>query len=154
MWRLRTLLALAPVAALVLTALASARGPERAVELTLLGRHASGVEGGAEIPAYDPGTRRLFVVNFARDRIDVVDIADPSAPAGLAPIDVSGFGSPNSVAVRKGVVAVAIEAVPKTDPGTVAFYSAGGAFLASVRVGALPDMLTFTPDGRYGVGRQ
>ena len=36
----------------------------------------------------------------------------------------------------------------QTDPGLVAFFDADGAYLASVEVGALPDMLTFTPDGQ------
>jgi hypothetical protein len=33
------------------------------------------------------------------------------------------------------------------DPGVVAFFTADGTFIASYEVGALPDMLTFTPDG-------
>jgi len=58
------------------------------------------------------------------------------------------LGSANSVAVAGGVLAVAIEAKPKTDPGLVAFYdTASLALLGTAPVGALPDMLTFTPDG-------
>src|SRR6185503_11937015 len=45
--------------------------------------------------------------------------------------------------------AVAIEATPKTSPGRVAFFNAYGALLSVVTVGALPDMLTFTPNGQY-----
>jgi DNA-binding beta-propeller fold protein YncE len=78
----------------------------------------------------------------------VLDLHDPSLPSLAGRIDVSALGSPNSVAVRKGVVAIAVEASPKTDPGSVAFADAAGNLLGSVRVGALPDMLTFTPDGR------
>ncbi|NJL21155.1 MAG: hypothetical protein HC895_10560 [Leptolyngbyaceae cyanobacterium SM1_3_5] len=59
---------------------------------------------------------------------------------------------PNSVAVKNGVVAVAYAIEDMTteaqQPGRVSFYSAAnGAFLNSVEVGFLPDMLTFTPDG-------
>jgi hypothetical protein len=58
------------------------------------------------------------------------------------------LGSANSVAVAGGILAVAIEADPKTDPGLVAFYDSESLeLLGSVTVGALPDMLTFTPDG-------
>jgi hypothetical protein len=47
-------------------------------------------------------------------------------------------------------VALAIEASPKTSPGVVAFYSASDlSLLHSVPVGALPDMVAFTPDGRH-----
>ena len=31
----------------------------------------------------------------------------------------------------------------------MAFYKTSGDFINSVQVGALPDMLTFTPDGEY-----
>ena len=59
-------------------------------------------------------------------------------------LDAFGAG-PNSVAVGNGVVAVAVEADPKTDPGTVVFLNPAGKVRGSVEVGALPDMLTFTP---------
>ena len=36
-----------------------------------------------------------------------------------------------------------------TDPGFVAFYDTAGNRLSVVQVGALPDALTFSPDGRY-----
>ncbi|RYZ64753.1 MAG: calcium-binding protein, partial [Proteobacteria bacterium] len=43
----------------------------------------------------------------------------------------------------------ASDALGKTRPGNVAFYRTNGTFLASVHVGSLPDMLTFTPDGNH-----
>jgi hypothetical protein len=46
-------------------------------------------------------------------------------------------------------VAAAVEANIPQDPGSVVFFDAFGNFLNSVPVGALPDMLTFTPNGRY-----
>ncbi|MEW8586513.1 MAG: alkaline phosphatase, partial [Candidatus Thiodiazotropha sp.] len=56
----------------------------------------------------------------------------------------------HSVAVHKGVVAVAIEADDKQAPGVVAFYDAVDlSLINSVQVGALPDMVTFTPNGKY-----
>jgi hypothetical protein len=51
--------------------------------------------------------------------------------------------------VRDGLIAVAIQAAVKTDPGRVVFFDATGDFVAGVTVGALPDMLTFTPNGRF-----
>jgi len=63
-------------------------------------------------------------------------------------IDATNLGDgANSVDVFGGIVAVAVEAEVAQDPGLVAFYDTDGTFLASVEVGALPDMVTFTPDG-------
>ncbi|MCB9296946.1 MAG: hypothetical protein H6559_28075 [Lewinellaceae bacterium] len=56
-------------------------------------------------------------------------------------------GRYNSVAVANGLVAVAVEADPKTDPGKVVFFDTDGNYLEEVTVGALPDMLAFSPDG-------
>ena len=93
-------------------------------------------------------TQRLFVVNDATSKIDVWNIANPSIPTLLFSIDVTPYGrQANSVAVRNGVVAAAVEAVIKTDAGKVVFFDANGGFLNQLTVGALPDMLTFTPNG-------
>jgi Ca2+-binding RTX toxin-like protein len=120
------------------------------IHLQQIGRSETGVfdEGAAEISAYEPTTKRLFVVNGSSETIDVLDLSNPTNPTKLFAIDITPFGaSPNSVAVKNGIVAVAIEADPSTEPGTVAFFDADGTPLNSVTVGALPDMLTFTPDG-------
>lgn len=121
------------------------------IDLTLVGRYSSGIfdGGGAEIVAHDPSTQRLFVVNASAVAIDVINVSNPEDPALLDTIDASAEGaSANSVAVFGGVAAVAIEADPKTDPGKVVFYDTSTlAKLGEAPVGALPDMLTFTPDG-------
>jgi hypothetical protein len=105
--------------------------------------------GAAEVTAFDAASRRLFVVNGANGTVDVVNLANPAAPVLVGTIDVSALGAGvNSVAVHDGLVALAIQADPKTSPGVVAFYNASTlALINSVGVGALPDMLTFTPDG-------
>src|SRR5690606_32903630 len=57
---------------------------------------------------------------------------------------------PSTVAWRDALLAVAGEASPKTSPGSVELYDATTLTLIDrVQVGALPDMVTFTPDGRY-----
>ena len=125
--------------------------PPKDITLTPIGVHRTGYfdRGGSEIAAYDPGTRRVFSVNLQDSQVDVLDISDPTNPTALAPIDVSQWGSQaNSVAVHDGVVAIAIEAAPKTNPGIVLFTTPSGDFLSVVQVGALPDMLTFTPNGQ------
>ncbi|MCB0586075.1 MAG: esterase-like activity of phytase family protein, partial [Phaeodactylibacter sp.] len=40
-----------------------------------------------------------------------------------------------------------VQADPKTDPGKVVFFDADGNYLHQVTVGALPDMIAFSPDG-------
>jgi len=61
-----------------------------------------------------------------------------------------GGGVFNSVAVYDGLVAVAVEAAPKTSAGKVAFYDGNNlSLLHAVSVGSQPDMLTFSPDGRF-----
>ncbi len=120
------------------------------IELAVAGTYASGVfdEGAAEISAYDPRSRRLFVTNANANSVDVLDIRNPRKPRLLFTIDLADFGDGvNSVAVSDGVVAVAVEADPKQDPGSVVFFDTRGRYLNDVTVGALPDMLTFTPDG-------
>jgi hypothetical protein len=123
------------------------------LSLEMIGQHQTGVfaAGAAEIVAYDPKTRRMFTVNAAAATVDVLDISDPARPVLLATIDASKLGaSANSVAAHNGIVAVAIEAEDKQAPGVVAFYDATDLSLVnSVTVGALPDMLTFTPNGRH-----
>jgi hypothetical protein len=124
-----------------------------AVELTVLGTYATGIyrQSAAEIVAHDPGTQRLFVVNAFAASVDVLDISDPTTPTKIADIDMTLYGGiANSVAVRGGLVAVAMEAFVKTDPGLVVFFNSTTlAPLSAVTVGALPDMVTFTPNGRY-----
>ncbi|WP_405613020.1 choice-of-anchor I family protein [Streptomyces sp. NBC_01508] len=117
------------------------------LDLTLLGRYESGRydEGGAEITAYDSRTRRVFTVNAQAGTVDILDIRDPAEPRGTGQLATPGA---NSVSVHDGLVAVAQQAGTKTDRGTVAFFRASdGHKLEEVRVGALPDMVTFTPKG-------
>ena len=110
-------------------------------------------ESAAEITAFDPSTNRVFVINADAGTVDVLDLTNPAQPSLVDTIQTS-TGTPNSVAARDGVVAVAIERVSAVDDsrqedGLVAFYQADDLSLtSSVTVGPLPDMLTFTPDGR------
>jgi hypothetical protein len=125
------------------------RGNE-GIELKFLGRHQSGILDGAaaESLSYDPKAKRVFVTNVAKATVDVISIEKPSEPTFLFAIDVTPFGSnANSVAVHRGVVAVAVQNETKTDPGMAVFFDTEGTFLNAFQVGALPDMITFTPDG-------
>lgn len=125
------------------------------IALRWLGRYSSNVfaESAAEITAYDALTQRAFVVNAKAGLVDVLDMADPANPSlfgTLSADDISANLTVNSVAVKNGLVALAVEAQLKTDLGFVAVYRADTlALLDYATVGAQPDMVTFTPDGRY-----
>lgn len=128
-----------------------ATNPELSLEV--LGTQATGLfdEGAAEIVVYDAEQQRVFKINAAAATVDVLDITDPTNPTLIDTIDASEIGAgANSVAVKNGLVAVAIENEDKQANGFVAFYDAENlSFLQSIEVGALPDMVTFTPGGDY-----
>jgi uncharacterized protein len=122
--------------------------------LTLVGSATSAT--ASEIPAFDPISDRLYVV--AATVVNVYSVSGTGTLTALGNL-VPGFtaptgftAAPNSVAVMNGVVAVAWEIRDSVtgahSPGRVSFHNAAdGSFLNVVTVGALPDMLTFTPDG-------
>ena len=108
-------------------------------------------ESAAEIIAYHPASKRSFVVNAQNKKVDVVSLEDIHEPAFVQSLDVSDIGSTvNRVAVFNEMVAVAVQANVKTDNGYVVIYDANSLErLQKIEVGALPDMVTFTPDGNY-----
>lgn len=99
----------------------------------------------AEIPAYDPRTNTLWVAGVAG-----VEILDAASGARVGFLDTRAFGHVNSVSIANGRAAVAIEdAVDRQRPGVVMVFDTSTlTATGSYAVGALPDMLTFTPDGR------
>jgi 2',3'-cyclic-nucleotide 2'-phosphodiesterase (5'-nucleotidase family)/endonuclease/exonuclease/phosphatase family metal-dependent hydrolase len=105
------------------------------------------LEEGAEINAFDPASATLFVVSGG-SILQAVDLSDPANLVLSELINLGVFGGGvNSVAVKDGIVALAVEANTSTDEGSVVFLTTDGQFLESVGVGAVPDMVTFTPDG-------
>ena len=99
----------------------------------------------AEISAFDASSNRLFIVNGSAETVEVYDVSNPSNPQPLSALAVGG--APNSVAAHNGLIAVAVQADPATDPGSVKFFNANGDMVGDVTVGVLPDMVAFTPDG-------
>ncbi|NJL46123.1 MAG: multifunctional hydrolase/phosphatase/nucleotidase, partial [Leptolyngbyaceae cyanobacterium SM2_3_12] len=114
-------------------------------------------EFGAEILAFDPTRQALYVVSGG----DVLQVIDASDPANLTPLfevnlaEQAGvpIGGANSVAYKDGLLAVAIGAEVVTDPGVVVvvdldtFADDPTGSVNALVVGALPDMVTFSPDG-------
>jgi hypothetical protein len=112
-----------------------------------------GGEGAAEISAYDEKTKRLFTVNNSgTNQIDVIDISDPTKPIKIGKIDLTPYeGASNSVAVYDGKLAVALEStLNKQGNGKVVIFNTSDySLIKQVTVGALPDMITFSPDGKF-----
>lgn len=108
--------------------------------------------GAAEISTYDPITKRLFVVNNGVvNKIDVIDFSNPASMSVITNISMAPYGGAvNSLSVYNGVLAAAIESLNKQDNGKVALFNTNTlAEIKVVTVGALPDMITFSPDGKY-----
>ena len=108
--------------------------------------------GAAEITAFDSETDRLFAVNNSTEnKIDVLDMSNPALVKVIKSISMLPYGGyVNSVAVSNGKLAAAIESTNKQAAGKiVVFNTSTYAEIKSINVGALPDMVTFSPDGKY-----
>lgn len=137
------------------------------IAMDIVGRAFLGNQTAAEIVQFHAGTSTIYATNGETNTIAVIDassvntatMADPINTTSLTPTtialpaDINGvtLGSLTSIAISGDLMAVAVPADVKTDNGYVLFYdgldSSSPAFLDSVEVGALPDMVTFTPDG-------
>ena len=132
--------------------------PAMASGLKPLGTYSTGIydDSAATISTYDALNYNIFVTNKSTNQIDILNIKNPTSPSLIksikikthAPLINNSLGSVNSVDFSHGILAAAVENKNTQDPGQVLFFNANGHFLNSVNVGALPDMLTFTPDGK------
>jgi hypothetical protein len=131
------------------------------LQLSLVDSYFSGSDfatSSAEIVSYDECSDRLYVVNSQAASIDVLALnANNSAPSKVGNIDLSlaaaaagiEIGAANSVSAKQGLVAVAIEAKVKQNPGLIALYRSDDlSLLATYPAGALPDMVTLSSDGQ------
>ena len=133
-------------------------------------------KSAAEIVQFHQASKSAFAVNSATNQIEVINLESlPTTEVGRPVTDTSltstsfGYsdntevlldnndletiilGSANSIAIFENTLAIAVEASVKTQYGVVLFYSLNnqgeGTFIKAVKVGALPDMVTFSPDG-------
>ncbi len=106
--------------------------------------------GGSEVVAVEGG--KFFVTNGATEKIDVFN-SSGSLLQSISLSDLIGYNGVNSVAVKNGIVAAAVQ-LRGTFGGTttqgvvVLMDAATGTRLNTVQVGYDPDMVTFTPDGK------
>ncbi|MFN5511100.1 MAG: choice-of-anchor I family protein [Burkholderiales bacterium] len=130
----------------------------------------------AEIVGFHPSSQSAFITvdtTSQKSSFRRVSLASLPSTALASPVSASnltegtttnvaadllangGFvaGGVQSLDVSGNLLAIAVQASVKTDNGRVAFYrlsSSGAAtFLTSVEVGALPDGVAFSPDGKF-----
>ncbi|MEZ8363238.1 choice-of-anchor I family protein [Vibrio splendidus] len=112
----------------------------------------------AEIVSYDSCTDKLYVVNAQAQKVDVLSMDADSGPTSEGSIDLQSaavasgidIGAANSVSTHQGLVAVAIENADKQQNGIIALYRSDTLELVTTyTAGALPDMVSFSKDGRY-----
>ncbi|HBY86764.1 MAG TPA: alkaline phosphatase [Colwellia sp.] len=133
-------------------------------------------KSAAEIVQFHKISNSVFAINGAANQIEVISLANlsttqvgnPIADESLAsnaftfPLNVSvtksagvqidiPLGAVNSIAIKQDLLAIAVEGEVKQANGAILFYNLNklgeGTFIRAVEVGALPDMVTFTPDG-------
>ena len=108
--------------------------------------------GAAEITTFDPLTNRLFAVNNGTtNKIDVIDMANPATIKLINSISMQPYGGfVNSVDVKNGMLAAAIESKNKQAPGKVVVFNTNTLKeIASINVGSLPDHVVFSSDGKF-----
>lgn len=101
----------------------------------------------SEISAFDHLTNTLWVAG-----VSGVDVLNVQTGALVQSLNTTAHGFLNSVAIHGGIAAMAFEnAADRTQHGQVVLFDTLTRNLAagthSFSVGALPDMLTFTPNG-------
>lgn len=116
-----------------------------------------GQESDAEVATISGDS--LFVIDRVLDGDTVkpgvrrFDIKNPASPKSGMRIDLSKYGADvNSVAAHGKYVVAALQAEPKTKPGRIVIMTWNGKRLvvaASVKAGALPDMVAFSLDGKH-----
>jgi DNA-binding beta-propeller fold protein YncE len=103
----------------------------------------------SEISAYDPISGKVFTTNAEENELRILKIVANTLQE-VGTIDLSPYGGgPNSVAVSKGLVAVAVENNDKQAAGAVVIFDTNASFQRTISAGALPDMLSFTPNGNF-----
>lgn len=139
---------------------ASENGAPKVTKLTTI-TPAVGNEGIAEILAFHKATNTMFYTvditqtpnSFRQATLDGTVLGDVNVANDVNDANFTA-GGVQSLDVTGNLLAIAVQANPKTDPGVIAFYrldtntsAPSHTFLKKVTVGALPDGVAFSPDG-------
>lgn len=105
----------------------------------------------AEISAYDPTTKKLFVVsNDGGTKVEIVDLSTFPTVTKTRTLTYPNNAGINSVAVNSGLLAIALNGVtPQSNGDVIVLKTSTLEEVKKISVGAMPDMVTFSPDGNY-----
>ncbi|MES2656582.1 MAG: choice-of-anchor I family protein [Bacteroidota bacterium] len=124
------------------------------INAQFLGRYSIGTynsNGGvAEISAFDPSSKRMFVINGPDSTVKIVNIANPANPVLITTLSIKPYGiDVNSIACnKKGLIAMAVvDSNGKTNASSIVFTDINGNFISKVKAGANTDHIIFTSDG-------
>lgn len=133
-------------------------------------------KSAAEIVQFHKTSNSAFAINGDANQIEVIDLSLLSTTAVASPVSDESLtskaftfadsvtvtladssteqitlGGANSIAISDDLLALAVAAQDKQAAGAVLFFNldatGAGTLVKAVKVGALPDMVTFTPDG-------
>jgi hypothetical protein len=123
--------------------------PSQSIQLDYVGSFDPSGAGSStcEIVVHDPASQRLFTTSAVAGYLDIINFANPAAPVIINSINMNPYGGVTSVAVKNGILAVASPNAQEHLDGSVVFFDTNGVFQKQVTVGALPDNISFTPDG-------
>ncbi|MEL6987248.1 MAG: choice-of-anchor I family protein, partial [Bacteroidota bacterium] len=103
----------------------------------------------SEISAYDAELNRIYSTHGDGGLL-VLDISDLRNVDSIAYVDFSTYGEEvTSVATSGGMIAAAVPNPDGTSNGNIVILNKEFGVMNVLEVGALPDMVTFSPDGNY-----
>ena len=133
---------------------------EETLKVNQIARYDSGAgTGGTEILDYDVNSKKAFVTNGAESAIDILSFENletgkfknvqSTKRVYLKDLGIESVNDITSIASHPtaDVIALSVVSNPKTDPGYIVLLTKDGAYVNKIQVGAMPDMVTFTPDG-------
>lgn len=105
--------------------------------------------GAAEIVAYDTLSQRIFLTNNASNNLEIFEFSNPNKSYKVTSVDLNTYGAEvNSVTALGNIVAVAMEPNLAQSAGKIVFFDTNGVYLNEVQVGAMPDMVAFSPNAQ------
>lgn len=132
-------------------ATAPAKADTSSMKLVEMTEYKSGIfdESAAEIIVYSSAYKQFYLVNGADPSVVILRLQNGQLVKSHS-FPLSAQEQPTSVAVYGDLIAVAVHKIENSGrPGKVVFFDPQATRLAELDVGDLPDMVTFSEDGRY-----